>query len=183
MKNNTPRDRAMATQPAQLPNLYWAQLRQVKAASVYMRLYRNRLAKQVRAIELIKAVSSSGAIAGWVVWKDFPFLWAGIIAAAQLLDALKGVFPFAKLHRAASDLTIAMETIWIDADAEWTDIYAGRLTDQEVSKRLQKLRKLQLDAERKHFPEGFEPDPKLIALAEQEAESYLRITFDDEVAP
>jgi hypothetical protein len=42
-KNNTPRDRAMATQPAQLPNLYWAQLRQVKAASVYMRLYRNRL--------------------------------------------------------------------------------------------------------------------------------------------
>jgi hypothetical protein len=137
----------------------------------------------VRAIELIKAVSSSGAIAGWVVWKDFPFLWAGIIAAAQLLDALKGVFPFAKLHRAASDLTIAMETIWIDADAEWTDIYAGRLTDQEVSKRLQKLRKLQLDAERKHFPEGFEPDPKLIALAEQEAESYLRITFDDEVAP
>jgi hypothetical protein len=75
-----------------------------------------------------------------------------------------------------------METIWIDADAEWTDIYAGRLTDQEVSKRLQKLRKLQLDAERKHFPEGFEPEPRLVALAEQEAESYLRITFD-EVAP
>ena len=168
---------------AQLPSLYWAQLRQVKAAGIYMRLYRNRLAKRVRAIELIKAVSSSGAIAGWVVWKDLPFLWAGIIAAAQLLDALKGVFPFAKLHRAASDLTIAMETIWIDADAEWTDIYAGRLTDQDISKRLQKLRKLQLDAERKHFPEGFEPDPKLVALAEQETESYLRITLDDEVAP
>lgn len=173
----------MTKQTSSPPDLYWAQLRQVKAASNYMRLYRNRLAKQVRAIELIKAISSSGAIAGWVVWKDLPFLWSAIIASAQLLDVLKGVFPFAKLHRAASDLTIAMETIWIDADAEWTDIYAGRLTDQEITKRLQKLRKLQLDAERKHFPEGFEPDPKLVTLAEAETESYLRITYFDEVTP
>lgn len=170
-------------QASQLPALYWAQLRQVKAASIYMRLYRNRLAKQVRAVELIKAISSSGAIAGWVIWKDAPLLWGSIIAAAQFLDAVKGVFPFAKLHRAASDLTVAMETIWIDADAEWTDIYAGRLTDQEITKRLQKLRKLQLDAERKHFPDGFEPSPRLVELAEAETESYLRITYADEVTP
>lgn len=173
----------MAKQANQLPGLYWAQLRQVKAASIYMRLYRNRLAKQVRAVELVKAISSSGAIAGWVIWKDLPMLWAGIIAAAQFLDAIKGVFPFAKLHRAASDLTVAMETIWIDADAEWSEIYAGRLTDQEIAKRLQKLRKLQLDAERKHFPDGFEPESKLVALAEAETESYLRITYLDEVIP
>lgn len=51
-------------QTSQSPSLYWAQLRQVTAASIYMRLYRNRLAKQVRAVELIKAISSSGAIAG-----------------------------------------------------------------------------------------------------------------------
>jgi hypothetical protein len=173
----------MTHQPNQPPSQYWAQLRQVKASSIYMRLYRNRLAKQMRTVELIKAVSSSGAIAGWVVWKDLPFLWSGIIAAAQFLDAVKGVFPFAKLHRAASDLTIAMETIWIDAEAEWTDIYAGRLTFQEISKRLQKLRKLQLDAERRHFPEGFEPDPKLVALAETQTEGYIRAAYFDEVTP
>lgn len=166
---------------SQLPDIYWAQLRQVKAGALYMRLYRNRLARRVRAIELIKAVSSSGAIAGWVIWKDLPLLWAAIIAAAQLLDALKGVFPFAKQHRAASDLTVAMEIIWIDADAEWTDIYAGRLTDQEINKRLQKLRKLVLEAESKHFPDGFEYDARLAALAEQEAKSYLGIAYEDEV--
>lgn len=173
----------MAKHPTQLPSLYWAQLRQVKAASIYMRLYRNRLAKQLRAVELIKVVSSSGAIAGWVIWKDLPLLWSGIIAAAQFLDAVKGVFPFAKLHRAASDLTVAMEMIWIDADAEWPEIYAGELTDQDITKRLQKLRKLQLNAERRHFPEGFEPNPKLVELAEAETESYLTITYLDEVTP
>jgi hypothetical protein len=146
-----------------------------------MRLYRNRLARQVRTVELIKAVGSSGAIAGWVVWRDLPLLWSAIIAGAQLLDALKGVFPFAKLHRAASDLTVAMEIIWIDADAEWTDIYAGRLTDSEINKRLQKLRRLVLEAENKHFPDGFEIDGKLAALAEQETKSYLRIAYEEEV--
>lgn len=132
-------------------------------------------------VETIKAVSSSGAIAGWVVWRDLPLLWSAIIAGAQLLDALKGVFPFAKLHRAASDLTVAMEIIWIDADAEWTDIYAGRLTDTEINKRLQKLRRLVLEAENKHFPDGFEVDVKLAALAEQETKSYLRIAYEEEV--
>lgn len=171
----------MVRQPNSLPDLYWAQLRQVKAAGAYMRLYRNRLAKQLRAIELIKAVSSSGAIAGWVIWSDLPFLWSAIIAAAQLLDALKGVFPFAKLHRAASDLTVALEIIWIDADAEWTDIYAGRLTDQEINKRLQKLRRLALEAENRHFPDGFESDAKLAELAEHATKSYFRITYEDEV--
>lgn len=166
---------------SQLPDLYWAQLRQVKAGALYMRLYRNCLARQVKTVELIKAVGSSGAIAGWVIWTDLPLLWSAIIAGAQLLDALKGVFPFAKLHRAASDLTVAMEIIWIDADAEWADIYAGRLTDPEISKRLQKLRRLVLEAENKHFPDGFESDAKLAALAEQEAKSYFKITYDEEV--
>ncbi|WP_297513345.1 hypothetical protein [uncultured Caulobacter sp.] len=165
------------------PDLYWAQLRQVKAGALYMRLYRNRLARQVQAVELVKAIGSSGAIAGWVIWSDLPLLWSGIIAAAQLLDALKGVFPFAKLHRAASDLTVAMEIIWIDADAEWTDIYAGRLTDQEINKRLQKLRRLVLEAENKHFPDGFETDAKLATLAEQETRSYLKVTYEEEVKP
>ncbi|ENZ83126.1 MULTISPECIES: hypothetical protein [Caulobacter] len=167
----------------QIPDLYWAQLRQVKAGAIYSRLYRNRLSRRIKAVELIKAAGSSGAIAGWVIWKDLPLLWSGIIAGAQLLDALKGVFPFAKLHRAASDLTVAMETIWIDADAEWTDIYAGRLTDQDITKRLQKLRKLVLQAENKHFPDGFEYEAKLAALAEQETKSYFRITYESEVKP
>ncbi|WP_147082522.1 hypothetical protein [Methylobacterium haplocladii] len=86
------------------PDLYWQQLQQLKAASVCIRLYRNQLAWRVRAVEIIKAVASSGSIAGWVVFKDYPILWSSIIVAAQLLDALKNVFPFARNYKSASDL-------------------------------------------------------------------------------
>ena len=160
--------------------LYWRQLEQLKAACVCMRLYRNRLHQQVRAVEVIKAVASSGGVAGWVIWKDIPFVWTGVIAAAQLLDALKGVFPFSKQHKAASDLTVALEIVYIDAEDEWESIYAGRLGDADITKRRTKLRKLQLDAERKHFPEGFDPDPKLIKLATEETDAYFNLTFGEE---
>ncbi|MBN4098617.1 hypothetical protein [Methylobacterium sp. OT2] len=159
------------------PDLYWKQLQQLKASSVCIRLYRNQLARRVRAVEIIKAVASSGSIAGWVVFKEYPILWSSIIVAAQLLDALKNVFPFARNHKSASDLTVAMELLWIDAEEEWESIYSGELPEDQITKRRTQLRKIQLEAERKYFPEGFEPSEKLVRLATEEASAYFALTY------
>ena len=115
-----------------------------------MRLFRNRLARRVKTLDTLKAVASSGAIAAWIVWRDYPLLWSGIIAAAQVADALKGVFPF-------------------------TSIYQGAIAADTINKRRTKLRKLQLEAERKHFPDGFEPGRKLVELAAEEARAYIEM--------
>ncbi len=168
--------------PKRQPDLYWKSLQQIKTASICIRLYRNRLNRYVKGLEILRAAASSAAIGGWVIWRDYPFVWSSIIVAAQIADALKGVFPFAKMHRAASDLTIAMETICIDAEDEWESIYMGNLSEEAISKRRTKLRKLQLDAERKHFPDGFEPSKALIKLATEEAEIYFRLTYTEENA-
>ncbi|MBV9115146.1 MAG: hypothetical protein JOY67_20230 [Hyphomicrobiales bacterium] len=135
------------------------------------------MAKQVRGLELIKVIASSGGIAGWVVWKNYPFLWSTIIAAAQLLDATKHVLPFAKEHKAASDLTIALELLFIDAQHEWEKIYTGKVPDEDIMEARRKMQKLRLDAERKHFPEGFQPPPKLVALAAEETLAYMSLTY------
>lgn len=127
-------------------------------------------------------MGSSGGIAGWVIWKDYPFLWSAVIALSQLLDALKNVFPFAKTHKAASDLTVALEIVYIDAEEEWEGIFAGRLAAEAISKRRTRLRKLQLDAERKHFAEGLELPPDLIKLATEEARAYFEATFSEELS-
>ena len=44
------------------PDLYWKELQQLKATCVCMRLYRNRLGRWVRGLEILRAVASSGAI-------------------------------------------------------------------------------------------------------------------------
>jgi len=153
---------------------------QLKTASICIRLYRNRLARRVRTVELVKAVGSGGGIAGWVVWKDWPFLWSGIIAASQFLDATKNVFPFTQLHKAASDLTVAIELLCIDAEIEWESIYAGRIPNEGITEGRARLAKLQLEAEHKHFPEGFEASQRLIDLATEEANAYFSLTYSED---
>ena len=68
-------------------------------------------------------MASSGAIAGWFASDSYKLLRGCIIAAAQLLDVLKDVFPFAKLHRQAVSLTVALELLLIDAEDEWEQIH------------------------------------------------------------
>jgi hypothetical protein len=164
-------------------DLYWRQIEQLKGAAVCIRLYRNRLARRVKTVETIKAVASSGAIAGWFAFDAYKLLWGCIIAAAQLLDVLKDVFPFAKLQRQAASLTVALELLLIDAEDEWEKIHIGKIENEAIVERRTRLRKLQLEAEQKHFPEGFEPDRKIVALATEETRTYFLLTYDLEAKP
>ena len=171
-----------AANPLREPSLYWQELQQLKASAICMRLYRNRLGWRVRWVEIVKAVASSGGVAGWVVWRDLPFLWTTIIAAAQLLDALKTVFPFARLHKAASDLTVALELLCIDAEAEWAGIHRGDRDGATIIKARTRLQKLKLSEERRYFPEGLELPGDLVALATQEAQAYFGLTYSGEAS-
>ena len=145
-----------------------------------MRLHRDSLAKWVTRLDVLKAIASSGGIAGWVIWRDYAFIWAAIIAAAQVADALKDVFPFSRLHKAASEHTSILNGLFIDAQLEWENIFSGRYNNDETIKRRHKLMKLQLEAERKNFPSGIAVKPAFVALAEREARDYLSATYGTE---
>src|SRR5258708_3291547 len=99
--------------------LYWAQMVELKVASSYIRRYRDYLGKRVTGLGALRAIDFSGGIAAWALWKEHAFLWAAIIAASQVADALKEVFPFTKRHKAASEHTIPLGSIFIDAQLEW----------------------------------------------------------------
>ncbi len=73
--------------------MYWQAMSDLKLRSVTMRLDRDRLARAIRSVEAIKAIATSGGVAGWVIWKNFPLVWSCVVLAAQVLDALKHVLP------------------------------------------------------------------------------------------
>jgi len=126
--------------------LYWDQMFEVKVAASYIRLYRDSLDKWVTGLGAIKAIASSAGIAAWVIWKQYAFVWAAIIAASQVAVALKDVFTFAKKHKAASEHALVLAGLFIDVQLEWENIYSGRYSDEEIMKRLHQLRKLQFEA-------------------------------------
>ena len=146
---------------------------ELKVAVEYMRRYRDHAGKRVRTLATLKAIASSCVIAAWAIWREHAFVWGAIIAASQLADALKEAFPFTKIHRAASEHTISLDSMFIDALLEWENIFSGKYSDEQISNRRHKLMKLQHDAERKSFPTGLPVEEKLFAAAQLEAKDYF----------
>jgi hypothetical protein len=157
---------------------------ELKVASGYIRRYRDELGRRVTAVGTVKAIASSGSIAAWVVWREYAFAWGAIIAVAQVVDALKEVFPFTKTHKAASEHTVALGSIFIDAQLEWENIFSGRYTDEQIANRRHKLMKLQHEAERRSFPNGLGTRKVFFREAQAEAKDYFEsmsgINWDDE---
>jgi hypothetical protein len=157
--------------------LYWDQMFELKVAASYIRQYRDHLGTWVTGLGILKAVASSAGIAAWVIWKQYAFVWGAIIAASQLVDALKDVFPFAKKHKSASALAMTLDNLFIDVQLEWEYIFSGKYSDEEMMKRLHQLRKLQLDAEKNNFPDGLATREILLDRAKQDAAEYLENTY------
>jgi hypothetical protein len=166
-------------QPVDEVDLYWKVLLETKARSISMRKFRDEKRRRVLAVELVKAISSSSAIGVWAVWQQYPLVWGGIIAVSQVLDAAKNVLPVAKTHKAASELTAALEVISDDAEADWVDVSSGRLDDQAIAARIRKIRKLRTVAEHKCFPTGFEIHDKMAELARVETKAYFMASYGD----
>jgi len=143
-----------------------------------MRRYRAYLSGWVTGMDTIKAVASSASIAAWALWKEHAFTWATIIAVSQVLEAIKDVFPMTKTLKAASQHTTQLESLFIDAQLEWENIFTGHYTDDEIMSRWHKLMKLQHDAEAKNFPNGLPFRQVDFSQAETETENYFKRVAD-----
>jgi hypothetical protein len=163
----------MSENASRQQQLYWNQLVELKVACEYVQLYRDRLGNWVTGLNTLKAIASAGSIAGWAIWKDYAFAWGIVIALAQVTDALKDVFPFAKIYKSASDYAMVLRSLFIDAQLEWDNISLGRFSDDEIALRTHKLRKLQLEAEQRSFPQGLNTNSNLFRKAQDEARLYF----------
>jgi len=150
----------------------------LKADASHIRLYWNSQGRWVTWLGALKAITSSTGIAAWVVWREYAFVWGAMIAASQVADAIKDVFPFAKKHKAASAHAMTLDSLFIDVQLEWEGIFSDRYTDQQIMKRLHQLRKLQLEALRHNFPDGLTAEDSLLAQAKREAEAYFTATYN-----
>jgi hypothetical protein len=158
--------------------LYWAKLVELKATALYTRNYRDLLSKRVTLVATVRAIASSASIGVWAVWRQYPMVWGAIIAGSQVADAVKEVFPLTKKQRAAAELAADLDRLFIDAQFEWESVFSGRLSDEQITVRLRKLRILQHDLERLHLKDGLPLKKELQARAEQEARIFFKNTYD-----
>jgi len=159
-------------------NLYFNELWQLKVQCEYIRQYREILSWWDTRFSFLRAIASSGGIAGWAIWKDYAFLWGAIIAASQLSDALKNVVPFTARQKAATGLLMEIDALFIETLFEWESVFSGKFTTEEITERRRKLMELQHSLQWKHFPTSDLPRrDDMFALAEQTAIPYLESMF------
>jgi len=152
---------------------YWNELILCKVASCYVRRYRDRQAAWINYTGIFKATVSSGTIGAWVVWRDYALVWGVLLAAMQILDAIKEFLPETKNRRSASDFVSAVENMIIDARFEWYEISAGKYDANEIMTMWRRLAKLLNENEAKYFPDGLPADMARQKLAEAEAAAYF----------
>jgi hypothetical protein len=162
--------------------LYWNELVDLKVACEYTRRYRDSLAAAITRFAIIRATVSVSALGTWAAVKSYPMLWGGIIAAAQVADALQNAIPFAARFRGTNALSATLDALFIDCQMEWETIRTGALAESEIIQRRHKLMMLRHDADLKNLPNGLPMKKSLFRLAEADADAYLKNIFREESA-
>jgi hypothetical protein len=169
------------TSPRRGRDLYWRELVQLVTSSIYWRRYRDDRSKWVSRLGTLRAIASSGSIGAWVIWRDYALIWAAIIAASQVADALKNVFPFSREYKSANEHMLALDRILIDTELEWIRVFNGDYPEDQILERRRALMLLQHEAARRNFPDGSpRRNDHLWAIAEEEAIRYLKERYATE---
>lgn len=160
---------------------FWYNFATIKSNSIYINRYHAKVEKTDRQLNMFTAIASSSSIAGWLVWKDVWFIWTIIIAASQVLAAVKPYLPFKEQLRALSLFGPDLDGLALAAEEGWFAVSHGRLTDEEIHKQTIALKKKVQASQNKAFKGMSLPeDSKLQTIAEAEGMAYMATIAGDE---
>lgn len=113
---------------------YWREFDQLKVHINYLERYLEKTVKIDRLINMFLAISSSGSIAGWVIWENFSFLWGSIIAISQAFNAIKIYLPYSKRLKSLQAITNDLESLFLSMEDSWFYVSEGKLTEEDIHK-------------------------------------------------
>ena len=96
-----------------------------------------------RGFNITVAIASSTSIGGWLIWQQIPYLWASILAIAQIVNIVKPFLPYLKDKEQLAETYIFYETIHVDYEKLWTE-YESSKNESEASEKYFKLKDKEL---------------------------------------
>lgn len=91
-------------------------------------------------LNIFLALTSSGGIASWAIWKELGWLWGAIIALSQLVNALKPLFQFSKHVHSLNMRCYKQETLFLELDNLWFSLLDGVIGEDTAKTRLMYLK-------------------------------------------
>lgn len=100
-------------------------------------------------------------------------MWAGIIAASQVVSAIMPFFPYKSRIKEYSSLLHELEEIMVQAEFKWHSIAEGELTAKEINKARFEVKNAKRKSLKKHIPTTIPTDNKKHEQAEELARNYF----------
>lgn len=127
-----------------------------------------------RNVNIFLALASSGSIAAWAVWKEYPLLWSSIIALSQVVMTIKPYFPYHKVIKELNSRCLKLNLLNIETERIWNKIQRGKLTDDNIEQYYYDYNKTY--AELLNFPDDlvFVTSREIEAKAEDKLKNYLK---------
>ena len=119
---------------------FWRELDQLRIHATYIEGYYETTVRTDRFVNMVLAVASSGSIAGWAVWNEYHYFWATIVAASQVINAIKGYLPYSKRLKGLNALSSELESLFLSMENHWFNVAEGKLSNEEVHKLHMKLK-------------------------------------------
>lgn len=161
-----------------LPERYWNFMLEMKAHSNYVVAYHAKVEKVDRMISGFLAFSSASSITGWVIWKDFSFVWAAIVASSQCLNVLRPYLPYRPRISPLRTLSYSFEELCLKTEARWHEIERGQLTEAEIDEILTGLKAEKSKRWKTIIGDlSLANDSKLAANADRQTEVYFKKHF------
>lgn len=115
-----------------LTDKIWATYCNMKFKGFVLGLLVIKYQKWERNINMFLALASSGSIAAWALWQDFPFVWSSIIASSQVIMAVKPYFPYHKMTKELNNRSLKIDLLNIEYERFWNKIQRGKLTEDAM---------------------------------------------------
>ena len=159
---------------------YWNKMTDKRYQLIYINEYYSRYIKVQRRINIFLAISASGAIAAWAVWKEFPIVWAGIIAVSQVITAVKPYLPYEKRIDGIYDISSQYTVICNEMESKWFYVANGSKTEEDINELCYNYEKRWTAVVTKTLKGDCIPtDGRIAAIANEKKDSYFKINFDE----
>jgi len=126
----------------------WYEMMHTKFGDNYLALYLNRQRTIRKWYIVFMLVFSTSGIFGWTIWTAIPVIACGLIAIMQLARLIENQFILTDtdLDKVA-ELRNQYISYFNKLEKLWTDFYADRLTEQQVTEQFYQLRQIGADIE------------------------------------
>lgn len=153
---------------------FWKEFHQLKVQVIYVQELLLEAERNERLAKMTIAITSSASIGAWVIWKEWAWVWAAIIAGSQVFSAIHPHLPYRERLKTYSSVLRDLEKLFINAEHKWHSVADGSMSNQQINMERMQLQKKKGEILDKYMSHSvFPSNPKITDRAEIEAAKYF----------